>query len=64
MKYVCMVDALQELLGLWEKASNGECCLCLLFFCHSFLLFFSVYNHCQFNGCQLRVFILCKKESH
>jgi hypothetical protein len=24
MKYVCMVDALQELLGLWKKTLNSE----------------------------------------
>jgi hypothetical protein len=57
MKYVCMVDALQELLSLQEKASNGEFCLRLSFFCHSYLLFFSVCDRCQFNGCQLRVFV-------
>jgi hypothetical protein len=39
MKYVRMVDALQELLGLREKASNGEFRLHSSFFCHSYLLF-------------------------
>jgi hypothetical protein len=57
MKYVRMVDALQELLSLQEKASNGEFCLRLSFFRHSYLLFFSACDHCQFNGCQLRVFV-------
>jgi hypothetical protein len=36
MKYVCMVDALQELLGLWKKTLNSESSIFLFVSTHFF----------------------------